>query len=327
MLAKLPTSSVHAVITDPPYAIKPPSASAQSETVKQRPDCLSAGCRTGDLCADCVREGAESRFAESNMLGQQSQKWHAKEAHLRGYADNDPREFQTWCRLWLHECFRILNPGGRLVAFGGTRTWHRLATAAEDSGFEIRDSLAWLYSSGMPKSLNVERALAAQDRPQASTTWTGSGTALKPAFEPIVLGRKPLDGTMVQNVTKWGVGPLACRRHRASTTSTAPAAVAPPQASGRATYTSTSVNPRNLNRRRGRTRPNSSGCRNQTATNASSSTASNPTVKPRAISVGHRSRSRSRGSRFACRERRALRRRFGSRWARVLPCGRASARP
>lgn len=208
MLAKLPTSSVHAVITDPPYAIKPPSASAQSETVRQRPDCLSAGCQPGDLCADCVRDGAVSRFAESNMLGQQSQNWHAKETHSRGYADNDPREFQTWCQLWLLECFRILKPGGHLVAFGGTRTWHRLATAAEDSGFEIRDSLAWLYSSGMPKSLNVERALAAHGHRQASTTWSGSGTALKPAFEPIVLGRKPLDGTMVQNVTKWGVGPL-----------------------------------------------------------------------------------------------------------------------
>ena len=68
-------------------------------------------------------------------------------------------EFQDWCRLWAAECLRVLKPGGHLLAFGGTRTWHRLACAVEDAGFEIRDSIAWMYGSGFPKSLNVAAAV------------------------------------------------------------------------------------------------------------------------------------------------------------------------
>ena len=100
---------------------------------------------------------------------------------------------------WATECLRVLTAGGHLLAFGGSRTWHRLATAVEDAGFEIRDSIAWLYGSGFPKSLNVG---------------DGRGTALKPAFEPIVVGRKPLVGTVAANVVAHGTGALnvdACR--------------------------------------------------------------------------------------------------------------------
>lgn len=88
---------------------------------------------------------------------------------------------------------RALKPGAHLVAFGGTRTYHRLAAAIEDAGFEIRDQLAWLYGSGFPKSLNLPG---------------GIGTALKPALEPIVLARKPLIGTVATNVTRHGTGAL-----------------------------------------------------------------------------------------------------------------------
>ncbi|WP_165614056.1 DNA methyltransferase [Mycobacteroides chelonae] len=124
-------------------------------------------------------------------------------------------EFQDWCRLWATECLRILKPGGHLLAFGGSRTWHRLAAAIEDAGFEIRDSIAWLYAQGFPKSMNLPGGL---------------GTALKPAFEPIVVARKPLAGTVAANVLEHGTGALnidACRvgdevRH-ASFTSFAPA--------------------------------------------------------------------------------------------------------
>lgn len=207
-LTTLSSCSVDAVITDPPYAIKRPARSDASQPNVRQATCTTAGCGPSDLCVSCRRALAVARFAQSHMLGQQSPNWHAKETHSRGYADNDPREFQTWCQLWLDECLRILKPGGHLVAFGGTRTWHRLAAAAEDVGFEIRDSLAWLYSSGMPKSLNVEQALADTGDLAASNRWAGAGTALKPAFEPVVLARKPLDGTMVHNVTTWGVGPL-----------------------------------------------------------------------------------------------------------------------
>ncbi|MFK8796032.1 hypothetical protein, partial [Planococcus plakortidis] len=78
-------------------------------------------------------------------------------------------------------------------------TWHRLAVAVEDAGFEIRDNLAWLYGSGFPKSLNIV---------DESGERTGQGTALKPAFEPIVMARKPLMGTVAANVLEHGTGAL-----------------------------------------------------------------------------------------------------------------------
>ncbi len=70
-----------------------------------------------------------------------------------------PAQFQQWCQSWATECLRVLKPGGHLLAFGGTRTWHRLTCAIEDAGFEIRDSIAWLYGSGFPKSLDVSKAI------------------------------------------------------------------------------------------------------------------------------------------------------------------------
>lgn len=87
---------------------------------------------------------------------------------------------------WAQECLRVLKPGGHLLAFGGTRTWHRLAVAVEDAGFEIRDSIAWLHSQGFPKSKQH----------------------LKPAFEPVVVARKPLVGPVAGNVAVHGTGAL-----------------------------------------------------------------------------------------------------------------------
>ena len=139
------------------------------------------------------------------------------------------------------EVLRVLKPGGHLLAFGGTRTWHRMVVAIEDAGFEIRDELAWLYGSGFPKSLDVSKAIdkaAGAERevvgvaagagtantaslgvfaptydatlpatPEAAT-WQGWGTALKPAHEPICLARKPLVGTVAANVLEHGTGAL-----------------------------------------------------------------------------------------------------------------------
>lgn len=109
---------------------------------------------------------------------------------------------------WAEACYRVLKPGGHIAAFGGTRTWHRLAVAIEDAGFEMRDSLAWLYGSGFPKSHDVGKSTEAED-------WDGWGTALKPAFEPIVLARKPLaEKTVARNVLTHGTGAInidACR--------------------------------------------------------------------------------------------------------------------
>jgi site-specific DNA-methyltransferase (adenine-specific) len=97
--------------------------------------------------------------------------------------------------LW-REALRVLKPGGHLLAFGGSRTYHRLACAIEDAGFEIRDQIMWLYGSGFPKSLNLEGK------------HKGWGTALKPAHEPVVMARKPLDGTVAVNVQQYGTGAL-----------------------------------------------------------------------------------------------------------------------
>ena len=139
--------------------------------------------------------------------------------------------------LW-QECLRVLKPGGHLLAFGGTRTWHRLAVAIEDAGFEIRDNIAWLYGSGFPKSHNISKAIdklygaereivgiradkgrvttfgGGETKPTMETApatddakkWQGWGSALKPAHEPIVVARKPLIGTVAENVLQHGVG-------------------------------------------------------------------------------------------------------------------------
>ena len=102
--------------------------------------------------------------------------------------------------LFWSEFLRISKPGAMLLAFGGTRTHHRLMGAIEDAGWELRDCLMWLYGQGMPKSFNK--------------LWPGYGTALKPAFEPIILAMKPLDGTFKENAARHGVAGLnidACR--------------------------------------------------------------------------------------------------------------------
>lgn len=93
--------------------------------------------------------------------------------------------------IWA-ECLRVLKPGGHLLAFASTRTQHRMAVRIEDAGFEIRDMIGWMYGSGFPKSHNGE--------------W--GGTALKPAFEPITMARKPLIGTVAANVLAHGTGAL-----------------------------------------------------------------------------------------------------------------------
>jgi len=145
--------------------------------------------------------------------------------------------------MW-RECLRVLKPGGHLLAFSGSRTYHRMTVAIEDAGFEIRDQIMWLYGSGFPKSLDVSKAIdkaagaerevvgqrqgrgneasgagheyrikaglmdiTAPATPEAQR-WQGWGTALKPAHEPICVARKPLTGTVASNVLEWGTGAL-----------------------------------------------------------------------------------------------------------------------
>lgn len=137
--------------------------------------------------------------------------------------------------IW-QECLRVLKPGGYLLSFAGTRTYHRMATGIEDAGFEIRDMIAWVYGSGFPKSLNIGKAvdkLQGNEREdlgkhptingkgdhfafcanyngarltKGTSEWEGWGTALKPALEPITVARKPIEGTVAENCLKFGVG-------------------------------------------------------------------------------------------------------------------------
>lgn len=145
--------------------------------------------------------------------------------------------------VW-QECLRVLKPGGHLLCFAGTRTQHRMAVRIEDAGFEIRDMIAWVYGSGFPKSLDVSKAIdkaagaerevvgqgwrvdkkqgavnygggtpdgaysiTAPATPEAQQ-WAGWGTALKPAMEPITVARKPLIGTVAENVLRYGTGAI-----------------------------------------------------------------------------------------------------------------------
>lgn len=98
---------------------------------------------------------------------------------------------QNYFRQIFYEAYRITKPGGHLLAMGGTRTFHRLASAIEASGYEIRDTLAWIYGSGFPKSHNHFGI-------------DGYGTSLKPAHEPIIMAMKKCDGTFKQNAERWG---------------------------------------------------------------------------------------------------------------------------
>ncbi len=105
--------------------------------------------------------------------------------------------------MWA-EALRVLKSGGHLLAFSGSRTYHRMAVAIEDAGFQIRDQIMWVYGSGFPKSHNLK------------DDWQGWGTALKPAHEPIVLARKPFSGTVAQNVLAHGTGALNIDASRVS---------------------------------------------------------------------------------------------------------------
>ena len=184
--------------------------------------------------------------------------------------------FSAWCETWAREALRVLKPGGHLLAFGGTRTYHRLTCGIEDAGFEVRDSIAWngaplptvlqwVYGSGFPKSLDVSKAIdkaAGAEREvvgyretmgypdggtayeanrkggpgavgfdrgaggppitapatDAAQAWQGWGTALKPGWEPCVVARKPLAGTVAENVQRYGTGAVNVDGCRIGTT-------------------------------------------------------------------------------------------------------------
>lgn len=96
------------------------------------------------------------------------------------------------------EVYRTMKSGSYILAFGGTRTWHRLAVAIEDAGFNIRDTIMWVYGTGFPKGHNIGKSVGEID-------WNGYGTALKPAYEPVIMAMKPVDKTYAHNAEKHGL--------------------------------------------------------------------------------------------------------------------------
>lgn len=209
VLAGLPDNSVDSIVTDPPYALE--------SVVK----------RFGKPNAAPARPGSDGLFQRQSR-GFMGETWDTGEVAF------DP---EFWS-----EALRVLKSGGHLAAFGGTRTYHRLACAIEDAGFEIRDQLAWVYGTGFPKSHDVAKgidklqgatrepgAVKGRSRPGGgistsgmkggeyyetapatpeAAAWEGWGTALKPGWEPICLARKSLVGTVAANVLEHGTGAL-----------------------------------------------------------------------------------------------------------------------
>ncbi len=213
VIKTLPACSVDSVVTDPPYSL----VSIQKRFGKP-----------GSAPAQHGRDGLYKRASAGFM----NKQWDTGETAF------DPA-------FWA-EVLRVLKPGGHLLAFGGTRTYHRLAVAIEDAGFEIRDQIGWLYGSGFPKSHDVSKGIdkaagaerelvkprsvishqrsignrrpymddpdhmTVSDEPVSDDAkqWQGWGTALKPAWEPIVLARKPIKGTVAANVLEHGTGAL-----------------------------------------------------------------------------------------------------------------------
>ncbi|MFL6054368.1 MAG: DNA methyltransferase [Actinoallomurus sp.] len=151
---------------------------------------------------------------------------------------SDAEVFEEWCVAWARGALHALKPGAHLAAFGGSRTWHRMVRGIERAGFEVRDQIAWLYSSGMLKSMDLghaldkcngilrpDRIVQQSDRDgvlgatrrvvqhgdavsEDAKQWEGWGTGLRPSFEPIVIGRKPMVGTVADNVLAHGTGAI-----------------------------------------------------------------------------------------------------------------------
>lgn len=181
-------NSVDLILTDPPYHL--------TSITKRFGKKGSAEASTKN------NDGSLSRLSKGFM----GKEWDGVDENGLGIAFN--------VEMW-QEALRVLKPGGYLMAFGGTRTYHRMACAIEDAGFEIRDTISYLYGSGFPKALDISKQLQKKDKEDLAKQYEGYKTALKPSFEPCVLAQKNLsEKNFAENVMKWGTGGLNIDKSR-----------------------------------------------------------------------------------------------------------------
>lgn len=206
ILPKHEAESIHACVTDPPYGIGFMGKKwdtfnpAELEGNERKALRVEHGVEHED---DYARNPNTRGRVRSPAISPSQIEY---DRSLRGQ-----RGFQVWTTQWAFEVWRVLKPGGYLLVCGAPRSFHRMACGLEDAGFVVRDCLCWLFGQGFPKSLNVTKALG--DKLEA-VNWEGWGTALKPSWEPIIVARKPLDGTVAHNVLTHDTGGMnidACR--------------------------------------------------------------------------------------------------------------------
>jgi site-specific DNA-methyltransferase (adenine-specific) len=192
-MQRLPRETFDSVVSDPPYHLQ------------------SIVERFGGKNAAPAQFGTDGVYSRSSA-GFMSQTWDGGDVAFRP---------ETWAAV-----YDVMKPGAYLAAFGGTRTFHRMACAIEDGGFEIRDCIMWLYGSGFPKSHNVGKMIDKKAGATPETAhWGGYGTALKPAWEPIIIARKPIIGTIFKNVLRYGTGGMHIEACRVEATDKTPAPV------------------------------------------------------------------------------------------------------
>lgn len=224
IMSQMKPEQFHAIVTDPPYGLEfmgqewdaPWKNNGKIETCDEDTD-VSHSERDGTqrVCYGNNRKRkVDTRSHGANELNDP-----IKSKYIRHNVEyvRDSYFYQEWFHARAQGMLRVAKSGAHLLSFGGTRMWHRMSCAIEDAGFDIRDTVMWMYSTGFPKSHDVSKAIdrelgaeRTQDEPitEPACRWNGWGTALKPAYEPIILARKLLSGTIAQNSIDHGCGGL-----------------------------------------------------------------------------------------------------------------------